>query len=418
MKRFYHWPAVIIVAGLGLWIWQWRTNRVLLQRAEQLSLRLEPAASTVATSPGRSASGHAEPPAPGAAQSAFDRLKSWQEMNAAQLAEMADIGRALKSLQAAGNEEGTAPLITRLRALQAQIDATIESNDAARTMLDAFLDSNPSGRDANGEVSFAIEILGHRLMEKQPGALLDIQTPGRTDLGALAALARVVETDPAHADSWMRADPARMTNPDLLKLWLGGLATRDPTSALASLKDVAALDPRAALEGIPAVASHLRTNEERLQLLTHCAAEADATRRTALVQAVFGKVGTFAESRELFSGLELPGTAKDQIAAEIASRNIADDPAKRGDWLLEQTTDEGRPKALRQFVSAWTRADYNAAGTWLGKFTVGPARDTAVADFAGLIRDLDPEAALAWASTVSDPALRQSVLVRIGGSNE
>jgi hypothetical protein len=413
MKRFYQWPAVIIAGGLALWIWQWRTNRVLSQRAAELALRLQPAASTAATSPGRTASGQANPPAAGAAQSASDRLKSWQARNAAQLAEMADIGRELKSLHATGNEAGTAPLITRLRELQAQIDATIESNDAARTMLEAFLNRHPSGRDANGEVGIAIEILGHRLMEKQPGALLDMQTPGRTDLGEPAALARVVEMDPAHADSWMRADPVRMTNPDLLKLWLGGLAARDPASALSSLNDVAAIDPRAALEGIPAIASHLRTNEERRQLLTHCAAETDVTRRTALVQAVFGKVSTFAESRELFSGLELPGTAKDQIAAEIATRNIADDPAKRGDWLLEQTTDEGRPEALRQFVFEWTRADYNAAGTWLGQLPVGPTRDTAVADFAGLIRDLDPEAALAWASTVSDPALRQSVLAKI-----
>ncbi len=136
-------------------------------------------------------------------------------------------------------------------------------------------------------------------------------------------------------------------------------------------------------------------------------------RRTGLVQAVFGKVSTFAEAGDLFSRLDLPGTTGDEIAAEIATRNLTDEPANRGDWLLAQTTAEGRPEALRQFITSWTRADYNAAGQWLGQLPASPDRDTAVANFVSLIRELDPEAAISWAGIVADPTLRQRTLDRL-----
>lgn len=102
---------------------------------------------------------------------------------------------------------------------------------------------------------------------------------------------------------------------------------------------------------------------------------------------------------------------------EIATRKLADKSAKRGDWLLSHTSGQGQPEALRQFISGWTRADCNAAGTWLGKLPTGAARDTAVADFAHLIRVLDPRAATAWAATVADPALRQSVMEKLGSNH-
>lgn len=415
MRRLFCWPVIIIALGLGLWAWQWQATRRLSQRAVDLTTRLKAASAGAPASPAKAALAHAAAQPVAVPGSGMDRLKVWQQRNAAVFSEMTGLRHQWRALNPAGDEAATAPLAARMRELQEKVNAMIESDDAARVMFDAFLEVNPTARDANGEVSLVAEILGHRLLENQPGALLDLQTPGRADLGVVAALARVVEMDPAHANSWMRADATRMTNPDLLKLWLGGLAAHDPASALAALDGITAIDLRAALAGIPAVASHLRTNDERLILLKHCAAEPDVARRTELVQAVLGKVSTFAEASDLFTGLELPGTAKDQIAAGIATRNLTDDPASRGDWLLGQTTAEGRPEALRQFVTSWTRADYNAAGRWLGKLPAGPDRDTAVADFAGLIRDLDPEAALSWASVVSDPALRQHTLEKVRG---
>lgn len=416
MQHLYFWPALIIALGLGLWTWQWQATRQLSQRAEELSIRLK-AVSPDATAPlTRTAPDQSKTQSSDVADKGISLLNSWQEKNAAAFSEMASLNKKRRALRdSAGDEVDTTELDARMSELRTIVEATIESDESARVMLTAFVKRHPTGRDANGEISMVVEVLGYHLLENQPGVLLDLQISDQRAPRVLAALAKVIETDPAHADSWMRADPKRMTNPNLLQLWLGGLAARDTSAALAALDDVAALDPQATLAGITTIASHLQTNEERQRLLTHCAAELDVARRTALVQGVFGKVSSFAESRELFSGLEIPGSAKDQIAAEIASRNLADEPAKRGDWLLEQTTDEGRPQALRVFVTAWTRADYNAAGTWLGKLPVGLARDTAVVEFVGLISNLDPEAAQAWANVVSDPVLRRSVLERMDG---
>lgn len=413
MKYRYFWPATIIATGCALWRWQWQATRRLSQRAEELSNQLNSMPSAAISPAAKVSFDGAKPESGPPADTGLQLLQNWQQKSAAAFSEMTALKLKLETLRENGNESGAGALVFRISELVAMVDATIESDDAAKLMLDAFLIAHPSGRKGGGEISTEAEVLGHRLLRNKPEALLELQTPDRPDLGVLAALARVVETNLTRADAWMRADPQRMTNPDLLGVWLGGIASRDASAGLAALKEVAALDPQAALAGIPTVATHLRSNAERLQLLAHAAAEPDIARRTELVRSVFGKISTLAESRDLFSSISLPGSAKDQIATEISTRNLAEEPEKRGDWLLSQTTDEGRPEALRQFISAWTSADYNAAGTWLGQLPVGPARDTAVADFAGLIRDLDPEAAQSWASTVSDPVLRQSVLQRI-----
>ena len=415
MKYRYFWPAIIMAIGCALWTWQWQATRRLSQRAEELTKQLKATAAADLGPAAKVSTTHAKPEAGPNAANGAQLLQNWQEKNAATFSELTALKLKLQTLRENGNESAAGALVSRMSELLAMVDATIESDDAAKLMLDAFLIAHPGGRNGGGRIGLEAEILGHRLLRNQPEALLDLQTPDRPDLGVLAALARIVETNLTRADAWMRADPQRMTNPNLLGVWLGGIASRDPSAGLAALKEVAALDPQAALAGIPTVATHLRSNAERLQLLTHTAAEPDIARRTELVRSVFGKISILAESRDLFSSISLPGSAKDQIATEISMRNLAEEPEKRGAWLLSQTTAEGRPEALRQFISAWTRADYNAAGTWLGQLSVGPTRDTAVADFAGLIRDLDPEAALAGASTVSDPVLRQSVLVRIEG---
>ena len=413
MRRIFFWPIIIISLGLGLWTWQWQATRHLRLRAEALSIQLKAVASDAAAPPAGAVSDHAKAQALGSADNGMDRLIHWQQTNSSAFSEMSEILHQLRKDGPSDDESIKAALIDRMRELQAMVNGTIESDDAARVMLETFLKTNPGGNHKHGTSHFTAEILAQRLLENQPGALLDLQTTSQKDPRIPAALAKVGETDPAHAESWMRADPQRMTNPDLLKVWLGGLAAHDPVAALAALNDVAALEPSAALAGIPILASHMRTNDERVLLLKHCVAEADVARRTGLVQAVFGKVSTFAEAGDLFSRLDLPGTTGDEIAAEIATRNLTDEPANRGDWLLAQTTAEGRPEALRQFITSWTRADYNAAGQWLGQLPASPDRDTAVANFVSLIRELDPEAAISWAGIVADPTLRQRTLDRL-----
>lgn len=56
--------------------------------------------------------------------------------------------------------------------LVAMVDATIESDDAAKLMLDALLIAHPSGRKGGGEISTEAEVLGHRLLRNKPEALL------------------------------------------------------------------------------------------------------------------------------------------------------------------------------------------------------------------------------------------------------
>ena len=58
----------------------------------------------------------------------------------------------------------------------------------------------------------------------------------------------------------------------------------------------------------------------------------------------------------------------------------------------------------------WAGCDYNAAGQWLNT-SAGPApwRDQAVALPVEKIAPLDAAAAKAWAATITDPAVKQTL---------
>ena len=96
------------------------------------------------------------------------------------------------------------------------------------------------------------------------------------------------------------------------------------------------------------------------------------------------------------------------MARHVAMAWVRSDPDAAMPWLFKHTPEEVLPDALAAAVGVWARADPNAAATWLGESApAGVDTDVAVASFARQIVDRDPESALAWATSVKNPALRQ-----------
>ena len=54
----------------------------------------------------------------------------------------------------------------------------------------------------------------------------------------------------------------------------------------------------------------------------------------------------------------------------------------------------------------WTTRDPEAAGNWLAGQPAGPARDAGITGLAKAAFDFDPEAALDWATEISDEGFR------------
>jgi hypothetical protein len=92
------------------------------------------------------------------------------------------------------------------------------------------------------------------------------------------------------------------------------------------------------------------------------------------------------------------------------------DPASTVDWLssLEQSDPFHRSEYFAQYteaaISEWTKNDSIAASAWLSQQAPSPTRDAAIVGFSESIQRFEPEAAAAWANTLSDPERRMEQL--------
>ncbi len=64
----------------------------------------------------------------------------------------------------------------------------------------------------------------------------------------------------------------------------------------------------------------------------------------------------------------------------------------------------------RIIMEEWSRTDSVAASAWLSEATPGPQRDTAIIGFTNTMLDFEPEAATAWANSISNPETRLEYL--------
>lgn len=73
---------------------------------------------------------------------------------------------------------------------------------------------------------------------------------------------------------------------------------------------------------------------------------------------------------------------------------------------------EAKSNALQQVFSEWFYADSQAATAWLGQQTALPSddADSAASLVVNTVALEDPEAAIAWASSIKDPGMRQGLL--------
>lgn len=96
----------------------------------------------------------------------------------------------------------------------------------------------------------------------------------------------------------------------------------------------------------------------------------------------------------------------------VTARIDAGTPAQ-ADWLLRNLRGPDRSQSIRTLVESWTRADFNAAATWLKAQPASADHDTAVAAFAPLVSAKEPPSAVDWAATIADPARKAAVLTSI-----
>ena len=119
-----------------------------------------------------------------------------------------------------------------------------------------------------------------------------------------------------------------------------------------------------------------------------------------------------------------PGQAADRVADTVdqdlvtpndlidAAPFFADTTTEQLEWIAEQSG-QSVEVALRAKFRRLLNEDFNAAGDWLAQQSLGPTYDDTIAEFAREAAVYNPEAASAWAETITSAPLKAEVLREI-----
>ena len=101
------------------------------------------------------------------------------------------------------------------------------------------------------------------------------------------------------------------------------------------------------------------------------------------------------------------------VASHIIGR-AEEDPAATAEWLARMAPTDPIYSAeyANELMQTWAESDSIAASEWLSSQNPGEQRDAAISGFSESILRYEPEAAVAWANTISDADRRMEQLGR------
>lgn len=89
-----------------------------------------------------------------------------------------------------------------------------------------------------------------------------------------------------------------------------------------------------------------------------------------------------------------------------------DNPQAAADWVLSLPEGDLRTRQIAQVTQAWAYDNPVKAADWLlSQRPPSPTLDPAIQSFVGTVMKSNPEGAAKWATTISDPKLRNTMIV-------
>ena len=290
----------------------------------------------------------------------------------------------------------------------------------AQSVLDAVaeLESMDPGRPNYGLLMLAV--MGRWAELDGAAAMRYAEERLEGDLRS-GVLANVVsswsESDPAAALEWFRdseesGDLAAMLGggaSGLLAPIFQGLANKDPEAALAALGEVATdAEYRSALTGMVSAMAAAGRSEQLLAHVRRLPEDRRGNARLAVVEqwAQFDPVDA-----ARWIARQTDSNERATMAKRTALAWVRRDPQAALPWLFAHTPERQHSENLSEAIAIWARADPNAAATWLGHDAPETVdTDAAVAALSRQIIHRDPVSALAWASSMRNPAMREQTL--------
>jgi hypothetical protein len=107
---------------------------------------------------------------------------------------------------------------------------------------------------------------------------------------------------------------------------------------------------------------------------------------------------------------ELPEDRRTNAIAGIAQGWAAADPDAALAWATKLTNPMQRQQAYMSVIGSWAQIDSYGAAAWTNALPAGPDRDTAAQSLANALCQSQPETAWTWAMSIENQQLRRSSL--------
>ncbi len=251
------------------------------------------------------------------------------------------------------------------------------------------------------------------------------ETIARSDApAAMAFLSQHLEEGPGSGayhniiSEWARQDPAGALG------WATSAGTEGQILAAVALSNV----PEESFAKTVSFVDQMPASPLRVQLQTRLATTwASRDRAAALgwaerlppgsrepaLEAIAAQIGSEDPAAAAALVGKMNGDAKASAIAVLAGQWGHADPRAASKWLLSLGKESDLRGGAETLAGAWAKQNSNEAAQWIDSLPPGGIRDAAVARFVGIISAWDPESAVVYAQTISDPGERTSLVANL-----
>jgi hypothetical protein len=282
------------------------------------------------------------------------------------------------------------------------IFASLSEYDDDPQMVANLLDkvSAPDVRD-----TLLANVAGQWGQDDPQAALTWAQALPATEAAArTAALNSIVESwgedDPKAALTWVETQPATMFK-DALNTIVGNWALDDPAAVAAFLQNFP--DPSLFSQSAEDIAINLAEAQPAAALAFAQSLPASEEKNKALGTVL----STIAQSNfptAWQDALNLPAdSSRDAAMSSLISDETDRDPTKAAGLIGQIADANTQIEATTKLAQTWAQNDPQAATTWVNGLPPGAQRDAATAQLVSAQMSADPVAALALANSITDP---------------
>jgi hypothetical protein len=211
--------------------------------------------------------------------------------------------------------------------------------------------------------------------------------------------------------AWLKAQPKSDAVSDLQGMMLRIAGWKEPAVAMQWVKEVP--DTTEGRRMVEQMFQSQINNGIDPAKLDDILAEMPENMRPALLARAFASEGDWKTTDFepwIARMAELPAEQRPAAAGSLAARMAATDPQAAVAWASALTDENERRSAVGSVASRWANADSYDASQWVASLPPGGERDTAARALVNSIAQSDPESAWTWAVSIADATERSSAL--------